>query len=89
MANCMLTTTDNEFNPFTHFDEWYARDLELARNQNRRDCLGYLAIILQVPEDASELEYENAYEEAIDEICELNLSGKYRKVVQSEASAGE
>lgn len=26
MSDVMLTTSDNKWNPFTHFDEWYALD---------------------------------------------------------------
>lgn len=30
MEDCMLTTYDNEFNPFTQFDAWFKEDIQLG-----------------------------------------------------------
>ena len=78
----MLSTIDNEWNPFDNFSEWYSRDLELARQQNRRSCSGYLAIIAANSDDVSDNEFNQVMNDAIDEIVELDLSGTFIKVTR-------
>ena len=78
----MLTTIDNEWDPFDNFSEWYSRDLELARQQNRRSCCGYLAIIAACSDDVSDNEFNQIMNDAIDEIVELDLSGTFKKVTR-------
>lgn len=85
MANVWLTTTDNEYNPFKHFDEWYSRDMELAIQQHRPTCCGYLARKVHEDDDVSEKEYADIIETVIDEICDLNLSGTFIKVDEKQA----
>lgn len=85
MANVWLTTTNNEYNPFTHFDEWYERDMELARQEQRPTCCGYLARLVAEDDDVSEKEYAEIVETVIDDICKLNLSGKFRKIDEKQA----
>ena len=85
MANVMLTTIDNPYNPFKHFDEWLTFDETKAREEGRPTCCSYLARIALVSEDVSEKEYEQNVDEAIDEIVELNLTGKFRKIDENEA----
>lgn len=86
MANVWLTTINNEYNPFTHFDEWYSRDIELARKENRPTCCGYLARIMHEDDDVSDSEYNEIVETVIDEICELNPSGTFLKIDEKEAA---
>lgn len=74
-----LSTEDNPFNPLEQFDEWYAYDLSLGY-----DTAGYLARIAKVSDEMPPYYYRKAVEEAVDEIVELNLSGKYIKVVGEE-----
>ena len=76
MAKAMLTTTDNPYDPRTHFPEWYAFDLSLGY-----DTCGYLARITVTSEALSETDNELAIEQAIDEIVELNVRGIYKKIV--------
>jgi hypothetical protein len=71
----MLTTTDNPFNPFTQFDDWYAYDT----NQGYNTC-SYLARIVNTSDELSEVEEDSAIESAIDEIVKLNVLGIYMKV---------
>lgn len=71
-----LTTTDNPYNPITQFDEWRAFD----EQQGYYSC-EYLARVAKTSEDLSPLDQAIAIEEAIDEIVELNLLGKYKKIV--------
>lgn len=82
IPEAMLTTTDNEWDPFDNFSEWYSRDLELARQQNRRSCSGYLAIIASCSDDISDNEFNQIMNDAIDEIVELDLSGTFKKVTR-------
>ena len=82
VKEAMLTTTDNEWDPFDNFAEWYSRDLMLARQQNRRPCCGYLAIIAACSDDISDNEFNQIMNDAIDEIVELDLSGTFMKVTR-------
>ncbi len=82
IQEAMLTTTDNEWDPFENFSEWYSRDLELARQQNRRSASGYLAIIMANSDDVSDNEFNQVMNDAIDEIVELDLSGTFKKVTR-------
>ena len=78
----MLTTCDNKWDPFDNFAEWYDRDMELAAEQNRRSCSGYLAIIAACSDDLSDNEFNQVMNDAIDEIIALDLSGTFKKVTR-------
>lgn len=71
----MLTTVDNPFNPFTHFDEWQAYDELLGHHTS-----SFLARIVKSSEELSEPDQDIAIENAIDEIIRENVNGLYRKV---------
>lgn len=75
MAAIMLTTIDNPFNPFTQWDEWKSFD----EDKGYFTC-SYLARIAKTSDELSDVDYELAVEEAINEICELNTLGLYKKV---------
>ena len=85
MANVMLTTINNPYNPFKHFEEWLAYDEMLARQENRPTCCGYLARMAYYSDELSDKEIEDMNERVIDEIVELNLSGKFLKVSEEDA----
>lgn len=69
MARCLITTTDNKFNPFTQYERWAAYDeIECGYNS-----MSYLARIAVVSPDLTEKEMEEAIEDACDEICEMDL----------------
>ena len=71
----MLTTKDNPWNPFTHFDEWFAFD----ESHGYCSC-GLLARISTSTDELSD-EIENKQNEmAIDEIIKLDPFGIYKKV---------
>ena len=78
--SAMLTTIDNPFNPFTDFDKWYTFDIEKGYNS----C-AYLARIANtsthLPDSINQEEIENA----IDEICKININGMYKKVIDNES----
>jgi len=70
----MLTTSDNPFDPFEQFDEWFAFD----ESMNYHSC-SYLARIARTSDELSD--YDNLLElsNAIDEIVMLNILGIYKK----------
>jgi hypothetical protein len=75
MAEHMLTTVDNPFNPFTQFDEWNAYDQAAGYY-----TLSFLARIVRTSDSLSDADQSLAMELAIDEIVEENVLGLYRKV---------
>lgn len=78
MARVMLTTVDNPFDPFTQYDEWYAYDQHLGYHTP-----GLLARIVVTSDELSSADQELAIEQAIDEICEINVLGVFKKVTQT------
>lgn len=83
MANIMLTTIDNPFNPFTQWDEWKRFD----EDHGYFTC-NYLARIAKVSGDLSDMEYEQAVDAAIDEIVKFNILGVYRKITPDDTPGG-
>jgi len=75
VAEHMLTTVDNPYDPFTQFDEWYAFDVAAGYNTS-----AFLARIVKTSTELSEADQSLAIEEAIDEIVRENVSGVHRKV---------
>ena len=77
MANnaCMLTTFDNPFNPFTHFDQWFLFDTEKGYN-----TCDYLGRIAKTSDEFTDEEYETAIEEAMDEIIKFDFRNIYKKI---------
>lgn len=69
MARCLITTTDNKFNPFTQYERWAAYDeIECGYNS-----MSYLARVAAISPDLTEKEMEEAIEDACDEICGMDL----------------
>lgn len=79
MIEHMLTTVDNPFNPFTHFDEWYVFDAAAGYH-----TLSFLARIVRTSNELSEADQSLATEQAIDEIVKENVLGLYRKVASTD-----
>ena len=73
----MLTTVDNPFNPFTDWDAWDAWDQ--ARGYN---TTSFLARVVAWSPELSDADQDKALEDAIDEVCEENVNGMYRKVAE-------
>lgn len=82
MAESMLTTIDNPFNPFTQFDDWFAFDTRAGYNTS-----AFLARIVITSDELSEEDQSVAIELAIDEIVKNNVLGLYRKVTASHSDA--
>ena len=74
MAQCMLTTFDNPFDPFVQFDQWYQYDLD-----NHHDCCSLLDRNVHTSDQLSDLENEQEVERAIDEIIKYDFQNKYKK----------
>lgn len=75
MAQSMLTTTDNPFDPFTQYDEWLSFD----EDKGYYSC-SLLARITRTSESLSPQDEADAIESAIDEIVMENASGQHTKV---------
>lgn len=75
MADVMLTTIDNPYNPFTEWNEWLQFDLAMGY-----DTSGYLARVTITSDELSESDQDWAIEDAIDEIVRENVLGIYKKV---------
>ena len=78
LDECMLTTSDNPYNPFTDFTSWLLYDSEKGYNS----C-GYLARIAKLTEDMTQIEKNQEIERAIDEIIAINPLPIWQKVWKS------
>ena len=79
MAQHMLTTVDNPYDPFTEFDEWFAFDQRAGHGTN--SLLGRVVI---TSDELSEADQNTAIEDAIDEIVREDPMLLYRKVSRQE-----
>lgn len=75
MANAMLSTIDNPYNPFTNFDQWYDYDTITGHNS----C-AMLARFAFTSDELSDDENDEIINEAIDEICEIDSN--YIKITE-------
>jgi len=71
----MLSTIDNPFNPFDHFDEWLAYDIE----KGHYSC-NVLARFAHCSAELSEMENIEEINQAIDRIIEVDAEQKFIKV---------
>ena len=75
MAQVMLTTIDNPYDPFEEFDQWYSYDMDAGYNS----C-AYLARVSFTSDSLSDKENEQEIERAIDEIIKYDFMNIYIKV---------
>ena len=75
MIESMLTTTDNPYDPFDDYDNWY--DYDSGKGYNTP---GLLARITVTSDELSEPDQYLAIDQAIDEIVLENVSGIFKKV---------
>lgn len=75
MANTMLTTEDNPFNPFTHWAEWFAFDAAAGYHTP-----AYLARVVRSSDELSDADQEASIDDAIEDILKENLLGIYKVV---------
>ena len=75
--NCMLTTTDNPFDPFDDFTSWFLFDIEKGY-----DSCGKVMRIAKLSDDLTEKEEDVEIERAIDEIIKYDPLDVYKKVTR-------
>lgn len=73
----MLTTVDNPYNPFTHYDDWLMYDITHNYNTN-----GYLARIAKTADSFTDKENAEAIRDAIYEIVRYDVFDMYRAVTR-------
>lgn len=76
----MLSTSDNRFNPFTEFDEWFAFDVSHGYN-----TLSYLAEVAETVEDGFEDQNRRIINEAVKDAFRYNFTGN-RIIVENTTS---
>ena len=74
----MLTTKDNPYSPFDQFDLWQLYDIEMGYQTCER-----LGKIIQLEDDMSEKEKEEAMDQAIDEIVKNDPLGIYVRATET------
>lgn len=72
---CMLTTTDNPYDPSEQFESWFLFDVEKGYNS----C-AYLGRIAKTSEQFSDEENDKEVERAIDEIIKYDFMNIYKKL---------
>lgn len=78
MAEHMLTTIDNPFDPFTQYDAWDVWDQRAGYHTS-----AFLARITITSPNMSEADQSVAIENAIEEIVRENVLGVYKKISSS------
>ena len=78
---CYATTMDNPWNPFTQRQQWTAFDTE--KSGYNTDC--WLAIFSKHCRNLEEDENNDAIEEAVDKVLDINPSGIHYKLYEDEA----
>lgn len=73
----MLSTVDNPWSPFTHFDEW--REYDESSGYYSLALLGRVVI---TSDEMSEADQDVAVTDAINEIIRENVSGVHIKVTE-------
>lgn len=80
MAQCMATTMDNPYNPFTNFTEWLVYD----QSHNYNTCQ-LVAAFNEASRFMEDEDYEFETNEAINKLLELNPFGLHFKVYDFDA----
>lgn len=71
----VITTTDNPYDPFTEWDQWYAWDERQGHHTS-----GLVARFTVTSEDLSVPDQEDAIDQAMVEIVESRMYGDYKFV---------
>ncbi|MBO7449705.1 MAG: hypothetical protein J6U54_04990 [Clostridiales bacterium] len=87
----MITTTDNPYDPRTHMDEWFAWDITHGWHIESDGSIhlgyytsAYLDKVANTTDELTPAIYWHAINQAIDEILEFDLTGKYIKLLVEE-----
>lgn len=81
--DCMLTTYDNRFNPFTEFVAWWKEDLRLGH-----DCCGTLARMANTSNVLSDSANEEIILQAMEDIVKMEPM-IYKIVIDGDANKNE
>lgn len=73
--DCMLSTIDNPYDPYTHWDEWYAFDIGHGYH-----CCSVLARIAHTSPALSEADNALEISNAIDDIIKFDARHIFKKV---------
>lgn len=79
MAEHMLTTDDNPYNPFHDFDSWYSWDEQAGYHTT-----SFLARITRTSDESSDHDQDVEFERAIQEAVDINAQGNYRKITRDQ-----
>lgn len=82
MSACAITTTDNPYDPFSQFREWFVFDVVKGYN-----TCAYLARIARTSDSMSDEENDEEVERAIDEIIKYDFMKIYKKVFANNKSS--
>lgn len=82
MKECMITTFDNPYDPFTQFNHWFLFDTEKGYN-----TCAYLDRVAKVSKEFSDEENNLAIEQAIDEIIKYDFRNIYKKVSRTASTS--
>lgn len=74
---CRITTTDNPFDPFDNFEQWFLFDVTKGYN-----TCAYLGRVAHTSDALSDAENAEAVEAAIDEIIRFDVMNVYKKVTR-------
>lgn len=77
MAECLITTFDNPFDPFDQFDSWLMYDMDKGYN-----TCAYLSRVARTSDQLSDAENAREIERAIDEIIKYDFLDRYKKVTR-------
>lgn len=81
MEEVMITTIDNPYDPFEEFTQWDLFDKEKGYNTTSR-----LARLVDLSDEMTQQEENEAIELAIDRLIELDFLDIYRKVKRTTAN---
>lgn len=79
MAECYLTTVDNEIDPSVDFDEWYRTDTQVLGYDTCAKLAG-VSLMLGWSEDLPEERQNAIVEDAIDAIVKYDPLDIFRKI---------
>lgn len=76
-VHSMVTTTDNPYDPFTEFREWY--NFDVSHGYHTSSLVARLTV---TSDNLSDLDQREAIDLVVDEIVSENVSGMFVKVTR-------
>lgn len=81
---CMLTTTDNPYNPFDQFTLWYLFDKEKGYNTCER-----LARLANITSDMTQKEIDEETDRAMEKLIDIDILNIFVKVWKNKNNNSE